>query len=107
MFCLSLVDILLSILVEPHLLNCLKGDQTRYCNFHSIWILLNEVFLSQLVSFSDILKHVCSEIYLIAQKLIAEKALNYHLPADQIKQILYELFVELDGHLPEVNPSRK
>jgi hypothetical protein len=99
------VDTLLSILVEPHLLNRLKGDQTRHCDFHSVWVLLNEVFLSQLVRFGDILKYVCCEIYLISQKLIAEKALNYHLPADQIQQILYELFVEFDRHLPEVNAS--
>jgi hypothetical protein len=105
MFSLSLVDALLSILKEPHLLNCLKGNQTRHSNFHSVRVLLNQVSLSQLVSLGNILKDVRCEIYLVPQKLITEKTLDYHLPTDQIQQILYELFVEFDRHLPEVNAS--
>jgi hypothetical protein len=60
--------------------------------------------MRQLVSLIEFLQNSSRKVDLVSLKIIPKIFLNYHLPVNQIQQILHKSFVILNRHLPEIDP---
>lgn len=63
--------------------------------------------MRKLVSLIKLIEYIRCEVDLISEQIVAEEPFDDHIPINQIKKILDEALVVLDGDLPKINASGK
>ena len=67
MFFFACPDFYLSVSVLSHFADGAEGDESGYCDFHGIGVLLDEILFSETVGLGDVFEHLSSEVDLITQ----------------------------------------